>query len=69
MGAVGMKMDQKLLNDLLLLLVLILWGIWQSLLSVFQGMIGLIVFDTLGILLRWQLFDHAAHLGGMLFGM
>lgn len=25
--------------------------------------------DTLGCLMRWQRFDHAAHLGGALFGM
>ena len=25
--------------------------------------------DALGCLLRWQFFDHAAHLGGVLFGM
>lgn len=29
----------------------------------------LIVIDTLGILLQWRFFDHAAHLGGMLFGI
>ena len=34
-----------------------------------SALIGLIVFDTLGILLRWKLFDHAAHLGGALFGL
>ena len=30
---------------------------------------ALVAFDTLGALLRWQLFDHAAHLGGTLFGV
>lgn len=34
-----------------------------------QAMQFLIVMDVLGVLLRWKLFDHAAHLGGMLFGM
>ncbi|XP_048747308.2 presenilins-associated rhomboid-like protein, mitochondrial [Ostrea edulis] len=34
-----------------------------------SGLIGLITLDTLGILLRWKLFDHAAHLGGTLFGI
>lgn len=32
-------------------------------------MISLIMIDTLGVLLGWRFFDHAAHLGGMLFGM
>ncbi|XP_064638959.1 presenilin-associated rhomboid-like protein, mitochondrial isoform X2 [Lineus longissimus] len=29
----------------------------------------LIAFDTIGLLLGWKYFDHAAHLGGMLFGI
>ena len=29
---------------------------------------SLIAVDVTGIILRWQLFDHAAHLGGTLFG-
>ncbi|CAD5118695.1 DgyrCDS7377 [Dimorphilus gyrociliatus] len=30
---------------------------------------GLILIDVLGIIFRWRLFDHAAHLSGMLFGL
>lgn len=29
---------------------------------------GLIAFESLGVILRWRFFDHAAHLGGVLFG-
>jgi len=31
-----------------------------------MGAIGL---DVAGLLFRWKLFDHAAHLGGSLFGL
>ena len=34
-----------------------------------QAIYGLIAFDAIGLLLRFRLFDHAAHLGGSLFGM
>lgn len=34
-----------------------------------QGILALLTFDTLGLVLRWKMFDHAAHLGGTLFGM
>ncbi|CAK9296941.1 unnamed protein product [Gordionus sp. m RMFG-2023] len=37
--------------------------------SALTALKGLLIFDSLGILMRWKLFDHAAHLGGMLFGM
>lgn len=30
---------------------------------------GLILLDSLGLVLRWGFFDHAAHLGGTLFGV
>lgn len=30
---------------------------------------GIVLLDTLGLLLKWNFFDHAAHLGGTLFGM
>ncbi len=30
---------------------------------------GLMAIDTIGILARWHFFDHAAHLGGMLYGI
>ncbi|GAB1601128.1 presenilins-associated rhomboid-like protein, mitochondrial [Argonauta hians] len=30
---------------------------------------ALIIFDTVGVLAGWKLFDHAGHLGGMLFGL
>lgn len=34
-----------------------------------SGLLGLITFDTLGVIFRWRFFDHAAHLGGTLFGI
>ena len=34
-----------------------------------QALVGLIVFDTLGLLLGWRIFAHGAHLGGVLFGV
>nr|CAG4646326.1 EOG090X07NR [Macrothrix elegans] len=33
------------------------------------GLKSLLCIDTLGLLMRWRLFDHAAHLGGALFGI
>lgn len=30
---------------------------------------GLILFDFLGLVFKWRLFDHAAHLGGSFFGL
>uniref|UniRef100_G3MTQ9 rhomboid protease n=1 Tax=Amblyomma maculatum TaxID=34609 RepID=G3MTQ9_AMBMU len=30
---------------------------------------GVLIFDAAGVLLRWRLLDHAAHLGGTLFGV
>ena len=33
------------------------------------GVKCLIVLDTLGVLFGWKFFDHAGHLGGMLFGI
>ncbi|XP_025411501.1 presenilins-associated rhomboid-like protein, mitochondrial isoform X4 [Sipha flava] len=33
------------------------------------ALFGLVTVDSLGILLGWKMFDHAAHLGGTLFGM
>ena len=30
---------------------------------------GLMMMDTVGLLAKWSLFDHAAHLGGSLFGV
>lgn len=35
----------------------------------FQALFGIISLDIMGLLLKWQMFDHAAHLGGTLFGM
>lgn len=32
------------------------------------GVAGMVVLDTLGLLFRWRIFDHAAHLGGAAFG-
>lgn len=29
----------------------------------------LMAFESLGVLMKWRFFDHAAHLGGILFGM
>uniref|UniRef100_A0A0M3HYP0 rhomboid protease n=1 Tax=Ascaris lumbricoides TaxID=6252 RepID=A0A0M3HYP0_ASCLU len=34
-----------------------------------SAVIGLVLFDFAGLLLRFRLFDHAAHLGGTLFGI
>jgi len=33
------------------------------------GLKAIILFDTLGCVLGWKLFDHAAHLGGVFFGI
>lgn len=33
-----------------------------------QGVAMLVLFDIVGLLARWRSFDHAAHLGGALFG-
>ncbi|CAG0901380.1 unnamed protein product [Darwinula stevensoni] len=30
---------------------------------------AMLAFDTCGVVMRWKFFDHAAHLGGMLFGV
>eukprot|EP00474_Spongospora_subterranea_P002489 CRZ02947.1 hypothetical protein [Spongospora subterranea] len=32
------------------------------------GVAGLAAFDSLGVILGWRVFDHAAHLGGLAFG-
>ena len=34
----------------------------------FQGLVAIAGFDLAGLIFRWQFFDHAAHLGGVLFG-
>nr|CAG4649406.1 EOG090X07NR [Scapholeberis mucronata] len=34
-----------------------------------SGLKALICVDTVGLIMRWKLFDHAAHLGGALFGL
>lgn len=34
-----------------------------------HALYGLISLDSMGIILRWHMFDHAAHLGGTFFGM
>lgn len=34
-----------------------------------QAVGGLILLDSMGLVLGWRLFDHAAHLGGSLFGL
>nr|CAG4637083.1 EOG090X07NR [Ceriodaphnia reticulata] len=33
------------------------------------GLKALLCMDTVGLIMRWKLFDHAAHLGGALFGL
>jgi len=33
-----------------------------------QCLIGMAAFDTLGVMLRWSIMDHGAHLGGLGFG-
>ncbi|VDD86006.1 unnamed protein product [Enterobius vermicularis] len=37
--------------------------------SAATGVVGLVLFDLFGLLLGFRLFDHAAHLGGTLFGI
>ena len=37
--------------------------------TIFKAIKSIIAFDTTGCIMRWQFFDHAAHLGGALFGM
>nr|CAG4647973.1 EOG090X07NR [Moina brachiata] len=34
-----------------------------------SGLTALLCLDTVGMFMRWKVFDHAAHLGGALFGM
>lgn len=34
-----------------------------------NGILGLVVFDCVGLMLKWRVLDHAAHLGGVLFGL
>ena len=34
-----------------------------------QALGGIIVLDILGVLRGWQFFDHAGHLGGVLFAL
>ncbi|XP_046647884.1 presenilins-associated rhomboid-like protein, mitochondrial isoform X2 [Daphnia pulicaria] len=34
-----------------------------------SGLKALLCFDTVGLIMRWKLFDHAAHLGGAMFGL
>ncbi|XP_026814062.1 presenilins-associated rhomboid-like protein, mitochondrial [Rhopalosiphum maidis] len=34
-----------------------------------HALTGIISLDIMGLILRWQMFDHAAHLGGTLFGI
>ena len=33
-----------------------------------EACLGVVALDVLGILLNWKVFDHFAHLGGMLLG-
>jgi rhomboid-like protein len=34
-----------------------------------QALKAVVLFDTCGAVFRWSIFDHAAHLGGALFGV
>jgi rhomboid-like protein len=34
-----------------------------------HALYGLMAVDTVGVLMRWRFLDHAAHLGGALYGM
>ncbi|XP_050419614.1 presenilins-associated rhomboid-like protein, mitochondrial isoform X1 [Adelges cooleyi] len=34
-----------------------------------KGLGGLMTLDSLGLIFKWQTFDHAAHLGGAMFGI
>ena len=35
----------------------------------FSFVVGLLLFDLVGMVARWGGLDHAAHIGGMLFGI
>nr|XP_046910064.1 presenilins-associated rhomboid-like protein, mitochondrial isoform X2 [Dermatophagoides farinae] len=37
--------------------------------SSYTALKSILLLDALGIILRWEFFDHAAHMGGTLFGM
>ncbi|KAK2151383.1 hypothetical protein LSH36_365g04034 [Paralvinella palmiformis] len=49
--------------------ILLVDQIYPHSFSADSAMKGLIMFDVMGILFGWTMFDHAAHLGGMLFGI
>lgn len=34
-----------------------------------QALKAIVALDTAGLIMGWRFFDHAAHLGGALFGM
>jgi rhomboid-like protein len=34
-----------------------------------QALKAILLFDTVGLVMGWRVLDHAAHLGGVLFGM
>ena len=37
--------------------------------NLFSFDVGLLLFDLVGMVVRWGVLDHAAHIGGMLFGI
>lgn len=35
----------------------------------YMGLTGVVLFDIMGLIRGWRVFDHAAHLGGVIFGV
>ncbi|XP_030630358.1 presenilin-associated rhomboid-like protein A, mitochondrial [Chanos chanos] len=60
LAAVCTKMPEAKLGIILLPMITFTAG---------NALKGLVALDTIGLLLGWRLFDHAAHLGGALFGV
>lgn len=60
LAAVCAKVPEAKLGIILLPMVTVTAG---------NALKGLIAIDTAGLILGWRLFDHAAHLGGALFGI
>ena len=40
---------------------------WSKTICSYQALTGVVAMDLLGLLRGWQFFDHAGHLGGVLF--
>lgn len=58
--------------ETVIIMVLIFWEniyIYKGFILYLQAIKCLIGLDITGCVLRWRFFDHAAHLGGAVFGM